>query len=184
MWRFLNGVWRNLTGDDENAGGRTVVDTPPDAGINRQLHRTIKKVGEDIEALRFNTAIAELIKLNNELGKLPHTPRGVAEAFTLLLSPFAPHMAEELWHTLGHADSVQKAAWPTFDPALLVESTIELPVQVNGKLRDKLTIAADADEGTVFAAVEASEKVRPWIEGKAINKRLYVSKKLVNYVVT
>ncbi|MDB5326578.1 MAG: leucine--tRNA ligase [Phycisphaerales bacterium] len=183
MWRFLNGVWRHLTGDDEAAVGRTVVDTPPEDALNRQLHRTIKKVGEDIEALRFNTAIAELIKLNNELPKLPHTPRAIAEAFTVLLSPFAPHMAEEIWNRLGHTDSVQHAAWPAFDAALLVESTIEVPVQVNGKLRDKLTLPADADEGTVFAAVEASEKVRPWIEGKSIKKRLYVPKKLVNYVV-
>ncbi|HEX8323611.1 MAG TPA: leucine--tRNA ligase [Tepidisphaeraceae bacterium] len=188
MWRFLHSVWRNIVGEDvatDSASATTgrLVDSLPTEELNRQLHRTIKKVGEDIEALRFNTAIAELIKLNNELGKLPHTPRPVAETFTLLLSPFAPHMAEELWHALGHEDSVQHAAWPPFDPALLVESTIELPVQVNGKLRDKITVAADADEGTVFAAVEASDRVRPWIEGKAVKKRLYVSKKLVNYVV-
>ena len=180
MWRFLNGVWRNLVGD-ETPRPRTDV-APPEA-IDRQLHRTIKKVGEDIEAMRFNTAIAELIKLNNEAAKLPEVPRALAEAFTVLLSPFAPHMAEELWHTLGHGESVQLAAWPSYDPAKLVESTMELPVQVNGKLRDKITVAADADEGTVFAAVEASDKVRPWVEGKAVQKRLYVPKKLVNYVV-
>ena len=180
MWRFLNGVWRNLVGDETP---RPLGVLPPTDDLDRQLHRTIKKVGEDIEALRFNTAIAELIKLNNELGKLPETPRTVAETFTVLLSPFAPHMAEELWLTLGHADSVQRAAWPAYDPAKLVETSIELPVQVNGKLRDKVVVPADADEGTVFAAVEASDKVRPWIEGKAVKKRLYVLKKLVNYVV-
>ena len=180
MWRFLNGVWRNLVGDETP---RPQTDAAPPEAIDRQLHRTIKKVGEDIEAMRFNTAIAELIKLNNEAAKLPEVPRALAEAFTVLLSPFAPHMAEEIWHTLGHAVSVQRAAWPAYDAAKLVETSIELPVQVNGKLRDKVTVDADADEGTVFAAVEASDKVRPWIEGKAVKKRLYVAKKLVNYVV-
>jgi leucyl-tRNA synthetase len=183
MWRFLHSAWRNLTGDNENNAGRVPTDTLADETTKRLLHRTVKKVGEDIEALRFNTAIAELIKLNNELGRLPAVPKEVATTFTVLLSPFAPHAAEEIWERLGHSDSIQHAAWPSYDPALLVETTIELPVQVNGKLRDKIIVPADADEGTVFAAVEASEKVRPWIEGKGIKKRLYVSKKLVNYVV-
>lgn len=189
MWRFIHAVWRNIVGDTDEApaGPETaatrVADAPPSDDLNRQLHRVIKKVGEDIEALRFNTAIAELIKLNNDLGKLPAVPKAVADAFTILFSPFAPHMAEEIWQKLGHTDSVQQAAWPTYDPALLVETSIELPVQVNGKLRDKITVPADADEGTVFAAVEASEKIKPWIEGKSVKKRLYVSKKLVNYVV-
>ena len=183
MWRFLHSTWRNLTGDDENNPGRVPSDTPPDDATNRLLHRTVKKVGEDIEALRFNTAIAELIKLNNALGHLPTVPKKVADTFAVLLSPFAPHAAEEIWSQLGYADSIQRAAWPAYDPALLVETAIELPVQINGKLRDKITVPADADEGTVFAAVEASDRVRPWIEGKAVKKRLYVPKKLVNYVV-
>jgi leucyl-tRNA synthetase len=207
MWRFLNAVWRNITGDTNDDGSGVGVqgsESPSTASspnpeprtpatrvadiaipddLDRQLHRTIKKVGDDIEGLRFNTAIAELIKLNNEIGKLASVPRQLAETFAILLSPLAPHMAEELWERLGKPASIQKQSWPTFDPAKLVDSTIELPVQVNGKLRDKIVIAADADESTVFTQVEASEKVRPWIEGKTIRKRLYVSKKMVNYVV-
>ena len=147
------------------------------------MHRTIKKVGEDVEGLRFNTAIAELIKLNNEMGRLPAVPRTLAENFTLMLAPFAPHLAEEIWHRLGHAESLARAPWPRFDETKLAETSIEVPVQVNGKLRDKVTVPADADEQTVLATAEAAERVRPWVDGKTIVKRLYVPGKLVNFVV-
>ena len=147
------------------------------------MHRTIKKVGEDIEALRFNTAIAELIKLNNEMTKLTTIPRELAENFTLMLAPFAPHLAEELWERLGHYRSLSRRPWPTFDPAMLIESTLEIPVQVNGKLRDKITVPADASEHTIFDMALAAEKVQPWVAGKTIKMRKYVPKKLVNFVV-
>ena len=136
-----------------------------------------------MQALRFNTAIAELIKLNNEITGMPSVPRELAENLTLMLAPFAPHIAEELWERLGHTKSLARRPWPTYDPAKLVESEIELPVQVNGKVRDKIRVPADADEATVLQTAEASEKVRPWIEGKTVKKRLYVPKKLVNLVV-
>ncbi len=201
MWRFLNAVWRNITGDsneDRQVGEsashedatpapdsppRRLADVPIPDDLDRQLHRTIKKVGDDIEGLRFNTAIAELIKLNNEIGRLASVPRQLAETFAILLSPLAPHMAEELWEKLGKPPSIQQQPWPAFDPARLVDSTIELPVQVNGKLRDKLVVDANADEQSIFSLVESSEKIKPWIEGKTIRKRLYVPKKMVNYVV-
>jgi leucyl-tRNA synthetase len=147
------------------------------------MHRTIKKVGEDIEHLRFNTAIAELIKLNNEITGSEVVPRELAETFTLLLAPFAPHLAEEVWSRLGHTKSLARRPWPTFDEAKLTESTMELPVQINGKVRDKITVAADADEAAILATAEKSEKVQPWIAGKSIKKKLYVPKKLVNIVV-
>jgi leucyl-tRNA synthetase len=147
------------------------------------LHRTIKKVGEDIEGLRFNTAIAELIKLNNEMGRLSAVPRAMAEAFALLLAPLAPHIAEELWSRLGHAQSLAREPWPAVDPAKLVEQTLELPVQVNGKLRDRIKVAADASAQVVLQTAEAAEKIRPWLDGKTVVKRLYVPKKLVNFVV-
>ena len=147
------------------------------------MHRTIKKVGEDIETLRFNTAIAELIKLNNELTGLPSISREVAENLTLMLAPFAPHAAEELWERLGHHKSLARRPWPTYDPAMLVDSTIELPVQVNGKLRDKITVAADASEAHIFEAACRAEKVIPWLADKELVKKLYVPKKLVNFVV-
>ncbi|WP_428938020.1 leucine--tRNA ligase [Fontivita pretiosa] len=188
MMRFLNSVWRNLVGDEQGTesgthAGTKVNDGPIPEAMDRMLHRTIKKVGEDIVALRFNTAIAELIKLNNEMTGLKSIPRELAETFTLLLSPFAPHIAEEIWQRLGHHKSLARRPWPQFDPSKLVESMLELPVQVNGKVRDKITVPADADEQTVLQAAENAQRVRPWIEGKTIRKRLYVPKKLVNLVV-
>jgi leucyl-tRNA synthetase len=183
MTRFLNGVWRNLIGDEESRKAPTISDEPVPDALARQLHRAIKKVGEDVAALRFNTAIAELIKLNNELTGLPTVPRRLAETFTLLLAPFAPHLAEELWQRLGHNESLARHAWPQYDESKLAESMLELPVQVNGKVRDKITVPADAAEADILRVAEASERVRPWVEGKTLRKRLYVPKKLVNLVV-
>jgi len=184
MARFLNGVWRNLVGDDEDANSKSEISDAeiPDS-LDRQMNRAIKKVGEDIQGLRFNTGIAELIKLNNEMGRLDAIPRRLAENFVLMLAPFAPHIAEEIWSRLGHDSSLARHPWPKFDPAKLQETNIELPVQVNGKLRDKILVPAEADEGTILKTAEMAEKVRPWVEGKTIVKRLYVPKKLVNFVV-
>ena len=193
MSRFLRSVWRNLIGDDESQISNLKSEIPnlksriskspiPEA-LDRQMHRTIKKVAEDIDALRFNTAIAELIKLNNELTGLDSIPRELAENLTLMLAPFAPHIAEEIWERLGHHKSLARRPWPTCDSAKLIESTMELPVQVNGKLRDKITVPADASDIDILTMAENTEKVRPWMEGKAIHKKLYVPKKLVNFVV-
>jgi leucyl-tRNA synthetase len=183
MVRFLNAAWRNLVGDEESGKVAKIDDVSIPDALDRQLHRTIKKVGEDISALRFNTAIAELIKLNNEMTGLPAIPRKLAETFALLLAPFAPHIAEELWQRLGQNPNLAREAWPTYDESKLAESTLELPVQVNGKVRDKITVPADAAEADILSAAEAAERVRPWVEGKTVRKRLYVPKKLVNLVV-
>jgi leucyl-tRNA synthetase len=185
MVRFLNAVWRNFVGDEESGKLPTIQGqgAPVPDALDRQMHRTIKKVGEDIEALRFNTAIAELIKLNNEITGQPVIARQLAETFTLLLAPFAPHLAEELWQRLGHEGSLARHEWPTYDESKLAESTIELAVQVNGKVRDKITVAADAAEADILSLAESAERVRPWVEGKTVRKRLYVPKKLVNFVV-
>ncbi len=183
MTRFLNAVWRNLAGDEENNKVAQIVDEPIPQAIDRQMHRTIKKVAEDIETLRFNTAIAELIKLNNEMNKLPAIPRDLATNFALMLAPLAPHIAEELWQRLGNTESLTRHPWPRYDDAKLVESTMELPVQVNGKVRGKITVAADADQDAILTAAAEAKGVQQWINGKEIKKRLYVPKKLVNFVV-
>jgi leucyl-tRNA synthetase len=185
MTRFINAVWRHLVGDEENNRTATITDDSIPDPLDRQMHRTIKKVAEDIEGLRFNTAIAELIKLNNEIGRLPNgkVPRDLAENFVLMLAPFAPHIAEEVWERLGHSKSLARRPWPTFDEAKLVESTMELPVQVNGKLRDRITVPADAAEDLILTAAEQAKGVQQWTSGKTIRKRLYVPKKLVNLVV-
>ena len=183
MTRFLNSVWRNLVGDEESSKVAKIEDAAIPDAIDRQMHRAIKKVADDVEGLRFNTAIAELIELKNEMTHLEVVPRALAENFTLMLAPFAPHLAEELWQRLGHDQSLARHPWPAYDPAKLVESTIELPVQVNGKVRDKITVPADAAEEAIFTAAAAAERVQVWIAGKTIKKRLYVPKKLVNFVV-
>jgi leucyl-tRNA synthetase len=181
MSRFLSSVHRNLLGE-EDTPSRVKIAPIPEA-IDRMMHRTIKKVAEDISALRFNTAIAELIKLNNELIHLPVISHELAENFTLMLAPFAPHLAEELWEKLGHHKSLARRPWPTFDPAKLVDTTMEIPVQVNGKLRDLIVVAVDASEADILAQASAAEKVAPYLTGKTIRKQLYVPKKLVNFVV-
>jgi leucyl-tRNA synthetase len=183
MVRFLNAIWRNFVGDEENNRVVKITDSAIPDALDRMMHRAIRKVAEDVEDLRFNVAIAELIKLNNEITGMNEVPRELAEDFALMLAPFAPHLAEELWAHLGHHKSLANRPWPTYDPAKLTESTMELPVQVNGKVRDKITVPSDADESTVLTTAEKSEKLQPWIAGKSIKKKLYVPKKLVNFVV-
>jgi leucyl-tRNA synthetase len=161
-----------------------VADEPIPDALDRQMHCAIKKVGDDIAALRFNTGIAELIKLNNELNKLPAIPRELAENLTLMLAPFAPHLAEELWSRLGHTKSLARRPWPEYDEKKLLESTMELPVQVNGKLRDKISVPADADEATILSTAQQAVGAQQWLAGKEIKKKLYVPKKLVNFVVS
>jgi leucyl-tRNA synthetase len=180
MWRFIQSVWRILI-DDE--GKARFADGPLSPELDRRMHRAIKKVAEDISGLRFNTAIAELIELKNEMTNLNGVPRELAENFTLMLSPFAPHMAEEIWQKLGHHKSLSHRPWPTPDESKLVEASIELPVQVNGKLRGRITVAADAKEDAVLAAAEADAATKPWLEGKTVVKRIYVNGKLVSFVV-
>jgi leucyl-tRNA synthetase len=192
MTRFLNAVWRNIAGDDEVAtstdpgavrqASKVSEQEVPEA-LDRMMHRTIKKVGDDIAALRFNTAIAELIKLNNELTRLAVIPRDVAENLVLMLAPFAPHIGEELWARLGHTKSLARRPWPVYDQGKLTESTIQLPVQVNGKVRDRIEVPAEADEAAILAAAERAPGVQQWISGKQLKKKLYVPRKLVNLVV-
>jgi leucyl-tRNA synthetase len=184
MSRFLSSVYRNLVGDDESVKpAKITTDKIPDT-LDRQMHRTIKKVGQDIEELRFNTAIAELIKLNNELSHLSTgVPKELAETFTLLLAPFAPHLAEEIWSRLGHTASLARHPWPKFDEAKLVETTIELPVQINGKLRGTIVVPADATEEVIFSTAMGAESVKSWLTGKSIVKKIYAPKKLVSLVV-
>jgi leucyl-tRNA synthetase len=180
MWRFIQSVWRILV--DDNGNARVVTD-PIAPDLDRRMHRAIKKVGEDIAALRFNTAIAELIELKNAMTQLNGVPRELAENYTLMLAPLAPHMAEEIWEKLGHHKSLSHRPWPTADESKLVEDSIELPVQVNGKLRGRITVAADAAEAAVLSAAESDAAIRPWLEGKTIVKRIFVKAKLVSFVV-
>ena len=165
----------------------------PDAAetheLQRPLHRVIKKVGDDIERLAFNTAISAMMEFNNILAKAPVVPLGVALVFVRLLEPFAPHFAEEVHARLikdtGMAThhSVSLLPWPTFDPAMLVDSTLDLPVQVNGKVRGRVQVAADAEDSAVFAAALADAEVQKFLEGKPVKKKIYIKGRMVNLVV-
>jgi leucyl-tRNA synthetase len=183
MQRFLDAVWRNFVGDEENNRVAKIEPIAVPETLDRQMHRTIKKVAEDIEKLAFNTAIAELIKLNNETKGLEVVPRELAENFALMLAPFAPHLAEELWARLGHTKTLTRRPWPTFDPAKLVESSVEIAVQVNGKVRDRVTVPADATDDVALELAAKAEKAQPFLAGKKLKSQRYVKGRLANFVV-
>ena len=178
--RFLERVWRLMV-DDQGQLSSAVVSIAAPVEQQRLLHSTIKKVTEDIEGLRFNTAISQMMIFTNEMTKAPQRSRSVIEPFVLLLSPFAPHVAEELWAVLGHQASVSHQPWPTFDPAMTVSERMTIPIQVNGKLRAKLEVAVGISREEIerLARTEAAE----WLEGKEPKKTIYVDKKLINFVV-
>jgi leucyl-tRNA synthetase len=178
--RFLERVWRLMV-NEEGRLSSAVVSSSPSLEHQRILHQTIKKVTEDIEQLRFNTAISQMMVFTNEMTKAEQRPRSVIEPFVLLLSPFAPHLAEELWTLLGHPPSVSQQPWPTFDVALTVSDRVTIPIQISGKLRGKIEVAIDATREQVesLAKTEAAQ----WLQGKELKKVVYVEKKLINFVV-
>jgi leucyl-tRNA synthetase len=172
--RFLDKVWR--TYKKESTG-----DIPP--AVQTLLHKTIKKVGSDIEQLGFNTATSALMIMINELSTLEKLPEEAGQKFLILLAPFAPHLAEELWAKLGHKSSVHKQAWPAYDQHLIVDNEITIILQVNGKVRDKLQVPAGASEQELETFALQNEKVKNFIQGKKIIKKIVIPKKLVNLVV-
>ncbi|MEU3457982.1 leucine--tRNA ligase [Micromonospora sp. NPDC006766] len=178
-YRFLQRVWRAMV--DEQTGESRVTDAPADEATRRLLHKVIDGVRGDMEAMRFNTAIAKLIELTNGLTRLPATPREVAEPLVLMVAPFAPHIAEELWQRLGHDTSLAYADFPAADPALLVAETVTYPVQVNGKVRGRIEVAADASEDDVRSA--ALSAVEDSLAGKEPRKVIVVKGRMVSVVV-
>ena len=160
-----------------------VVDREPTREEMRVLHATIKKVSEDIENLRFNTAISAMMSFVNEATRWIDRPRSIMSQFVLLLSPFAPHMAEELWQKLGNGDSLTYQEWPVFNPEYLKEDTVKYVVQVNGKLRGDLTIDINASREAIQEAALSAGRVPAFTEGKSIVKVIVVPNKLVNIVV-
>ena len=179
--RFLNRLWRTTV--NEETGELQITDDAPAEDIDRKVHATIKRVTESMEAMAFNVAIAAMIELNNELVKLKNPPRFAVETLLRLLAPIAPHVAEELWHKLGHETYLADTQWPTWDEAKLVVDSIEMPVQVNGKLRAKIKVPADADQQTIESIAKDDENVTVHIDGKTIRKIIVVPKKLINLVV-
>ena len=190
--RFLNRAWRLLVGAEDESGndapitdgiGASVVDTAPTREQAELLHRTIAKVTEDLESLRFNTAIAALMEVVNAANKWPSVPREVATGFTLLLSPLAPHLGEELWQRLGHDKSLAYEPWPTPDPRYLVSDMLEIPVQVNGKVRGKIQVRAEASENEVIEIARAEENVGRHLAGHTVKRAIYVRARIVNFVL-
>ena len=177
IYRFLGRVWR-LFCDEE--GKLLVDDAAPDAKLVKVLHQTIKKVGADTEALAFNTAIAQMMIFVNELTAQDKRPRAVLEPFVQLLAPYAPHIAEELWQKLGHTQTLTHEPWPEFAPALLVENTVTIVVQVNGKVRDKLDVPTGITNAELEKLALASGKVQESLTGKSVKKVIVVAGKLVN----
>jgi leucyl-tRNA synthetase len=196
-YRFLHRVWRLVYELRNSIAGQPssviTADLPPELGeLRHKAHKTIKKVTEDIERFHFNTAIAAIMELVNHIYQtkdgIEATPqatsvwRETVEALIVLLSPFCPHIAEELWEAVGHDESVLKTPWPQYDEEAIVEEEVIVVVQVNGKLRDRLLIPVSAEEKKVKEMALASPKVRRHIEGKEIRKTIFVPKKLVNIV--
>jgi leucyl-tRNA synthetase len=178
--RFLQRLWRNVV--DEGTGQVTVVDAEPDAATLRLTHRTIDEVRTEMEAMRFNTAIAKLIVLNNHLTSLPTVPRSVVETLVLMVAPFAPHVAEELWSRLGHDQVLAYEPYPTADPQHLVEETVTCVVQVQGKVRDRLEVSPEVSEDELRELALATAGARRALAGREIRTVVVRAPKLVNVV--
>jgi leucyl-tRNA synthetase len=183
--RFLDRVWRVLVDAETDAlSGKVSEDCPPEnRELERTLHAAIKKVTQSVADLRFNTAIAEMMVFINEATKASSIPRPWFEMFVKILSPFAPHLAEELWQRLGHMQSITYEPWPVHDEAKLARAVLQIAVQVSGKLRGQIEVAPDASEPDVLAAAQADPKVQSFLAGKPIKKAIYVKGRLVNLVV-
>ncbi|MBJ6363070.1 leucine--tRNA ligase [Paenibacillus sp. GCM10012307] len=182
-YRFLSRVWRLFIGED-GALNPKIAEGEGSEAFKRVWHRTIKKVTDDYDNLRFNTAISQLMIFVNEAYKSDELPRAAMENFVQLLSPVAPHIAEELWNKLGHEGSISYVSWPQYDEAWTVDQEVEIVVQVNGKIVERLSVAADLDEQGLEEKAKESAKVQDAIAGKTIRKVIAVKGKLVNIVVS
>jgi leucyl-tRNA synthetase len=181
VFRFLSRVWR-LFVDDNGGLNAKIQDIPGDESFRRTWHKSLKKVGEDYEALRFNTAISQMMIFVNDAYKTDVLPKQAMAHFVQMLSPIAPHIAEELWEKLGYEGSVSYVAWPEYDVSLTVDAEVEIVVQVSGKIADRMSIAADLDETAMQELALNSDKVKALIEGKTVRKIIVVKGKLVNIV--
>ena len=184
VFGFLNRVWRMIV--DERSEtlrlNEAVQEVEPDEESARVLHKTIKAVTDDLDQMAFNTAIARMMEFTNYFLKQAVRPKSAMETIVLLVAPFAPHMAEELWQLLGHDDSLAYWPWPEYDEAILKADSIEIPVQIMGKLRGKIEVAPDADKQAMLAAAKANPRIAELLEGKKILKEIVVPGRMVNFV--
>jgi leucyl-tRNA synthetase len=178
--RFLKKLWR-LYFDEQK--GLVVSDDKPGPEELKILHRTIKKIGEDTERFSYNTAVSAFMVCVNELTDLQCHKKEVLQPLLIILSPYAPHISEELWQRLGTSGSILDAEFPQFNPAFLVEKEKEYPVSINGKMRTQINLALDASQEQVEEKVLANPVVIKWLEGKPVKKFIFVKGKMVNLVV-
>jgi leucyl-tRNA synthetase len=186
--RFLSRVWNLAQEYQEQPEGE--LPEAVQADINRSMHGMIKKVTEDLEANRYNTAIAAAMAATNDLYKFKiehfvkhNVWQSALEALVASIAPFAPHISEELWLQLGHHLTVHKDSWPSFDEKYLVTDTITIAVQINGKLRGEVEVPADADKESFIEAAKTNPKVAGHLNGQTVKKSIYVPNKLVNFVI-
>jgi leucyl-tRNA synthetase len=182
MYRFLSRIWRLFVQDDGTLNAKIVSGDGSDS-FQRTWHKSIKKITEDFEALRFNTAISQLMIFVNDAYKAEQLPKEAMNDFVQMLSPLAPHLAEELWERLGHKDSLSYASWPIYNEALTVEDEVEIVVQINGKIVDRVSITRDTDENEMQEIAMGSDKVKEAMANKTVRKVIAVKGKLVNIVV-
>ncbi len=181
--RFLRKVWRECLSEEGEPNPRIAAGAVLSAATEKLLHETIKKVGDDIEGMRFNTAISQMMILLNALQKEPALPRQTMLDVLRLLAPFAPHISEELWARLGQTGSVMTAGWPVFDPNKLVANSVTIVIQVNGKHRGDVTVPVDVTEPELVKLASAQPKVIPHLTDKPIKKTIYVKGRLINILV-
>lgn len=179
--RFLDRIWRLFVTDEGKLADK--VQDVQDTTLEKVYHQTVKKVTEDYEGIRFNTAISQMMVFINDCYKAPVIPREYAEGFVKLIAPIAPHIGEELWAILGHEETITYAEWPTFDESKLVDDEVEVVVQVLGKVRAKISVAKDISKEDLEKAALADEKVQDFIAGKTVVKVIVIPGKLVNIVV-
>jgi leucyl-tRNA synthetase len=186
VYRFLGRVWRLVMEEDQEGAWHfapaKVTDAEPSNDLLRSLHAAIQKVSDDIDRLQFNTAISALMVLVNDLTKEPVRPRAAVETLLLLLSPFAPHIAEELWKQLGHAQTIAYEPWPLADPQYLVQTETEYPMQINGKLRGIFKVPAGSPQDVVELTAKSLPAFAEWTASKTIKKVIFVPNKLINFV--
>ncbi len=189
-FHFLQRVW-TLVQESQNPAKQAIGEQTYEKELGKATHKAIKKVSQDVHELSFNTAIAALMEYTNDLYKLKakdHFANRRAWNFAVefllqLLAPFAPHISEELWEQLGHKESIHVSQWPKYDEKYLVQDTITVVIQVNGKLRGDIRVAADATEASVVEAAKVNGKVASYLKDQAIHKTIYVPGKLVNFVI-
>ena len=179
-YRFLRKFWRLFF--DQN-GNAIFKDEEPNKDELKSLHKTIKKVAEDVENFSFNTSVSSFMICVNELTDLKCHKKAILKDLLIILSPYAPHIAEELWELIGEKESITKTEFPSFNATYLIEASFEYPIQINGKVRVNLNFPAEMAKEEIEKQVLANDQVIKWMEGKELKKIIVVPKRIVNVVV-